>query len=369
MTNRVGASITEVDFAEHIGTTKFEYCVDSSAKVKIFLGVENIQPRVGDPKIPKPGHDANDYDAPYPGFTPKQYERLALPYVVASARRGQWLIPAFHGVIDHFYRDGHDDPQHFDMSAFSAAVEKHVVALAPTMTLGATHEIVKAQEGIPKWDLPPLDAATCRSIAANASSFKLEKTTRTTQYFTPLFQSGPDGGLRDEDRKNCLQVEGSCIVGNFLYNAGGPNGTRYERDKVPFIFGKGSGKSTFNTTNAPFPCRTLAADSDKYDSGTVVYIPSMVGKICPQNNQPVDGCFIVGDVGSAIKGKGRFDVFTGECSRYDGKHNVCRDQGNAAFEVPKEAEFRVVPRESPQAEALRKEVDSFISNGWQPVSP
>lgn len=129
MTNRVGESITEGDFAETIPTTKFETCVDKSAKTKLFVGVENIQPRIGDPKIPSPGKKANDRDAPIPGFTKKQYERLALLYLVASARRGHWLIPAFHGVIDNFYSSGHDDPQHFKMDEFSAAVQRHAEAI------------------------------------------------------------------------------------------------------------------------------------------------------------------------------------------------------------------------------------------------
>ena len=123
-TNRVGASITEVDFAEHIATTKFESCADQAVKTKLFVGVENIQPRIGSPKIPANPSKANDFDAPTPGFSAKQYERLALLYVVASARRGRWLIPAFHAVLDQFYADGHDDPQRFDMNAFSAEVKR-----------------------------------------------------------------------------------------------------------------------------------------------------------------------------------------------------------------------------------------------------
>lgn len=129
-TNRVGGSITEINLAEPKETTKFEKCHDRAAKTGRFVGIENIQPRVGDPRIPKEGVKANDFDAPIPGFTDKQYERLALIYVVASARRGQWLIPAFHAVLDQYYASGHDDPQHFDMAAFSAAVKKQVDSLA-----------------------------------------------------------------------------------------------------------------------------------------------------------------------------------------------------------------------------------------------
>ena len=127
--NRSGNSVTEVDFAAHIATTKFEKCSDASAKTRLFVGIENIQPRVGDPKIPAKGKKANDFDAPEPGFSAKQYERLALLYLVASTRRGQWLIPAFHAVLDQQYADGHDDPQRFDMTAFSAVVQRHFDAV------------------------------------------------------------------------------------------------------------------------------------------------------------------------------------------------------------------------------------------------
>lgn len=369
-TNRVGASITEVDFADQIATTKFESCVDGNVKAKLFVGVENIQPRVGEPKIPMPGAKANDFDAPNPGFTAKQYERLALLYLVASARRGHWLIPAFHAALDQFYADGHDDPQRFDIATFSAEVQKHSEAItAKALAPQASLPQARSQDDIPKRAFPALNAAACGQIAANAASFHAEKTTRTTQYFTPLFRPGPDGGLRVEDRKNCLEMEGACIVGNFLYNAGGANGQRFDRDKVKFIFGQGTGVNDFNKTNALIPCRTLAADKDQYKVGTVIYIQSFEGKVCPQNGEPVDGCFIVGDVGSAIKGKGRFDIFTGECARYDGDRHVCRDPANAAFNVPVNTEFRIVPREAEAASAFRKEVDAFIDNGWKPMTP
>jgi hypothetical protein len=127
--NRAGDSVTEVDYADHIATTKFERCADSDAKDRLFVGIENIQPRVGDPRIPAPGRRVNDFDAPQPGFSQKQYERLALLYLVASARRGQWLIPAFHAVIDSQYADGHDDPQKFDITSFSDEVKKHLDAV------------------------------------------------------------------------------------------------------------------------------------------------------------------------------------------------------------------------------------------------
>ena len=93
---------------------------------RLFVAVENIQPRIGEPAIRPPKVKPNDRIAPTPGFTPRQYERLALAYVVASIRRGRWMIPAFHAVVDARYAGGHDDPQNFDMQAFSDAVKRHL---------------------------------------------------------------------------------------------------------------------------------------------------------------------------------------------------------------------------------------------------
>jgi hypothetical protein len=128
-TNRIGGSITEVTFDLPLRSTKFESCLDTPAKAGLFIAVENTQPRVEDPAAPRP----NDFLAPRPGFTRAQYDRLALLYVAASVRRGRWLIPAFHAVLDTRFADGHDDPQNFDMRAFSRAVARHWKVLHRTL--------------------------------------------------------------------------------------------------------------------------------------------------------------------------------------------------------------------------------------------
>ncbi|MEF9388630.1 hypothetical protein V4890_23860 [Ralstonia solanacearum species complex bacterium KE056] len=274
MINRVGASITEGDFADTVVSTKFESCVEAAAKTTLFVGVENIQPRVSDPKFQKPGGKINDYRAPTPGFTTKQYERLALLYLVASARRGEWLIPIFHGVLDQFYVQGHNDPQNFDMSAFSAAVQGHykvITAVAPSPK--ASFPGSRATGDGQKRVIAAFDTAACRTIAATAGSLRREQTSKTTQYFTALFPSVVSVGDRNEDRISCLNMEGYCIVGNVLYNK---EGEHFDRDKVKFIFGQGNG-GEYNKTNALIPCRTLAADQGRgyYPSGTVIYITSL----------------------------------------------------------------------------------------------
>jgi hypothetical protein len=127
--NRVGDSVTEVDFADPFYTTKFEQCENEGRAIGHFVGVENIQPRLPSPVPPASRERMNDLDAPDPGFTDSQYARLALLYIIASARRGRWMIPAYHAVIDSLYLDRHDDPQKFDIAKFDAAIARHLAAL------------------------------------------------------------------------------------------------------------------------------------------------------------------------------------------------------------------------------------------------
>ena len=59
-----------------------------------------------------------------------QLERLALIYVVASVRTGNWLIPAYHSSIDLGFPDRHDDPQNFDLDRWAMKLQKVIVELA-----------------------------------------------------------------------------------------------------------------------------------------------------------------------------------------------------------------------------------------------
>ncbi|HEV7317331.1 MAG TPA: hypothetical protein VGO04_01805 [Ensifer sp.] len=80
----------------------------------MFIHIENIQPRRKHPSQP-------DGNAPTPGFSTAQYDRLALLYLVASTRSGTGLVPAFHAAMDEGLSDGHDDPQNFSLADFDAA--------------------------------------------------------------------------------------------------------------------------------------------------------------------------------------------------------------------------------------------------------
>lgn len=117
--NRVGESVAVVEFGtvlpeKRFGTKFARNFLKESAK-GLQIHIELVQPRRSDPEW----FAGNDAFAPVEGFTEKQYQRLALLYIAASIRRGNWLIPAFHCATDAGIPDAHDDPQNFDLSAFA----------------------------------------------------------------------------------------------------------------------------------------------------------------------------------------------------------------------------------------------------------
>jgi hypothetical protein len=119
--NRSGEVLFAHDFEVPWRATKFEMATNFASALKgLFVHVELIQPRRSEPS-----HGwLNDFQAPTPGFSAAQYERLALVYIVASVRTGHWLIPAFHAVIDEGIYDKHDDPQNFEFAVFDENLEK-----------------------------------------------------------------------------------------------------------------------------------------------------------------------------------------------------------------------------------------------------
>src|SRR5690349_21101598 len=124
--DRLGRVSVGHDFEVGWRATKLERAVGEASRGR-FLHVENLQPRRADPGGP-PG---NDRIGPEPGFSDRQYRTLALLYVLASARLGQWMIPAFHANVDRGIEKAHDDPQHFDLAAFDVEVARWVRRLRP----------------------------------------------------------------------------------------------------------------------------------------------------------------------------------------------------------------------------------------------
>jgi hypothetical protein len=110
---RLGETLTDNDYHTPFRATQFELSPPHTHFRGLFLHHELVQPRMG------PGK--SDPESPDPGFTQVQYERLALQYLLASLRRGSWMIPAFHCVLDLKVGD-HDDPQRFDLGAWDTAL-------------------------------------------------------------------------------------------------------------------------------------------------------------------------------------------------------------------------------------------------------
>ena len=127
-TNRRGEILFAHDYAIPWRATKRERDTITGGNAKgLFLHNELNQVRLNDPA----GRPGNFDRAPVPGFTAAQYDRLALLYILASARGGRWLIPGFHGVIDSGIPDAHDDPQNFDMNAWEAALARRYAEVRP----------------------------------------------------------------------------------------------------------------------------------------------------------------------------------------------------------------------------------------------
>lgn len=122
--NRLGQSITTTPFDQPVAKgfgTKFARDFLKAEAKGIQIHIELIQPRRRDPAVSNPN---NDRIAPVPGFTEKQYERLALLYIAASVRGEKWLIPAYHSAIDAGIKDAHDDPQNFELERFASEIKR-----------------------------------------------------------------------------------------------------------------------------------------------------------------------------------------------------------------------------------------------------
>ena len=157
--NRRGEVAVGHDIAVPWRATKLETRTVGRPSRGRFLHVELVQPRRRDPNAGGPN---NDRLAPEPGFGERQYSSLAALYVLASARAGRWLIPAFHAAVDDGLAGGHDDPQKFDLIRFAAAIEATIANTAA----GAVNTTTPASATARWGSAPPRDAWTQMALAA-----------------------------------------------------------------------------------------------------------------------------------------------------------------------------------------------------------
>lgn len=135
--NRTGGMLVAHDYSIPWRETKFEQAANFEGALKgLFLHNELVQPRKS-----THGHGRrNDAQAPDPAFTPAQYDRLALLYVIASVRSGRWLIPAFHAAIDADIRNGHDDPLSFNIETWAESIDALTEKLQHPDIIQAAHQ-------------------------------------------------------------------------------------------------------------------------------------------------------------------------------------------------------------------------------------
>jgi hypothetical protein len=120
--NRLGEVRVGQPLSRPWRATKLESRVIGLPAKGLFLHVETVMPRRRDPAIA----GWNDAIAPKPGFSKRQYDRLALLYIALSVRAGSWLIPAQHATIDRGLPQAHDDPQNFTLRDFERALRRHL---------------------------------------------------------------------------------------------------------------------------------------------------------------------------------------------------------------------------------------------------
>jgi 3D (Asp-Asp-Asp) domain-containing protein len=140
----------------------------------------------------------------------------------------------------------------------------------------------------------------------------LEQRCNRSDFRVMLTKSGVTIATVCKNIYNSCLMQGTCLLtygyNKFLVNVGSKiNGTyRFAKIKNDICrYGIGTqGKACLE------PFYSIAADLNKFKLGDVIYIPDIAGTLLP-DGQVHDGYFIVRDNGSAIKGYGRFDFFTG----------------------------------------------------------
>jgi hypothetical protein len=210
--NRLGQSVTGHDYSQAFRATKRER---NAALKGLFLHHELVQPRIkGAFKFHAVGPD--------PGFAAAQIERLAVCYLAASLRRGTWLIPAFHCVLDLGIADGHDDPQNFDLFQWAGAIERvlaevaqTIPAAAPDMAEAAPRAAAVAFAAAPAATAPtaaPPALETVRSDLTDGphKNLKLQRVVGTTPvFFKAKMACDADGAARayhPEDDPDALDL-------------------------------------------------------------------------------------------------------------------------------------------------------------------
>jgi 3D (Asp-Asp-Asp) domain-containing protein len=283
----------------------------------LFLGVELVQPRRSDPSGPV----GNDMHAPSNGFTQAQLERLAVVYLAASVRRGKWLIPAFHAVLDSYDLGGHDDPQNFDLERWDSQLAKVIAAVAAPKEISSGFSYPVPD--ISKLSVKNLWATYYHVWPAKEKLEGLPLLGNDGQRISPLIsefdwcKGAIEGTMQIQSIDNTIKT----------YNYRDKNGPlqadcrRILNINKPWI--DATSHSRFRLANGGYgdgvkdyrlvPFRTIAVDPRVIPYGSVVYIPGLRGLdfILPSGATSThDGYFFAADTGGAIN-QNHIDFFIG----------------------------------------------------------
>ncbi|WP_409479213.1 3D domain-containing protein [Pseudobdellovibrio sp. HCB154] len=109
-----------------------------------------------------------------------------------------------------------------------------------------------------------------------------------------------------------IQVDGQKTMINYHKKVNGVvQFMLVDRSVCKHGLGDSSDKKQSFKTMCLDPFYSVAADTDIYPLGAVVYIPAVRGASLPDGSVH-DGYFVVRDTGGGIDGRGRFDFFTGD---------------------------------------------------------
>lgn len=318
--NRIGASITPQDFSQPWRSTVFESKLCGLPCKGLFLSVELVQPRRSDPQGPA----GNDLLAPEEGFTDAQLERLAVVYVAASLRRGRWLIPSLHAVLDTMVDGGHDDPQKFDLDRWDRQLGQVLQAIGATesgrinsepfsypqpdqsklspITLWSTYYYIwsATEQGTGL----PLLGGSGQPISGPLSPFDwckgaIEGTLRIRA------ADGSTKTYNHLDKKGPIQVDCQAVL-----KSANPKLIESAKSRYTLARGRfGDGVKGYQL----IPYRSIAVDPQRIPIGSVIFIPGIRGQSFKLPNGVTtahDGYFFAADIGSMI-GDNHIDIFTG----------------------------------------------------------
>ena len=333
---RTGEVFCQLDLSVPWRATKLELQkIESDISKGLFVHIELVQPRRSDSSHWK----GNDIISPKPGFTSAQYHQLALLYISACIRAKDWLVPAYHAVLDHQIKGGHDDPQGFEMNSWNDALRNITMELNPSSS--AEDFMLPA---------PEVNGSDSSNIWA-------------TWYYVPITESIPGTiPLLDQNEKelgfyldSCqwcdAVIEGTVIMntdsGEVVLNyAGRSKNLQYDCRKCPqlenyegyeksgkVLFRKSSGYGDGVMNYGLVPFRTIAVDPEEIPFGSTLYIPEARGAQFINSTGDTlthDGYFFAGDTGSAIQGN-HIDVFVGTAANCP--FDFVKSRSNKMFKV------------------------------------